>query len=99
MYGQDGNYEGSSKSKGVFGSDQQPYFGGENRGGTGNKRHNQSSQDNDDNRSLSDEREDYNENNTVKKRDTHKIRTNPKYRCVDDGSDDDADEVKHEEYQ
>ena len=25
------------------------------------------------------------------KKDTHKIRTNPKYRCVDDGSDDGED--------
>jgi hypothetical protein len=26
--------------------------------------------------------------NNPKKKDTHKIRTNPRYRCVDDGSDD-----------
>ena len=34
----------------------------------------------------------------VRKRDTHKIRTNPKYRCVDDGSDDEVDEGKQEDY-
>jgi hypothetical protein len=34
----------------------------------------------------------------VKKRDTHKIRTNPKYRCVDDGSDDGVDDGKQEDY-
>jgi|LauGreDrversion4_2_1035121.scaffolds.fasta_scaffold442598_2 hypothetical protein len=35
----------------------------------------------------------------VRKRDTHKIKTNPKYKCLDDGSDDENDEVKHEDYQ
>lgn len=35
----------------------------------------------------------------VKKRDTHKIKTNPKYRCVDEGSDDGGDDdAKQEDY-
>ncbi len=35
----------------------------------------------------------------IKNKDTSKIKTNPKYKCVDDGSDDgDADEKQHEDY-
>ena len=36
----------------------------------------------------------------INKKDTAKIKTNPKYKCVDDGSDDgDVDEKQHEDYQ
>jgi hypothetical protein len=91
-------YDGSSnrsKSRFAAGSDQQHQAYNERAQG---KKNQSSLGDGDGIRSEYDNGDEYNENNLVKKRDTHKIRTNPKYRCVDDGSDDGVDDGKQEDY-